>query len=107
MTDRAVDRDALLLTVEHLDRLELYGEAEVPAAVIENRPGQQLSLAIYYKVAVEFGGIGPAAARRALNLFGGHVEDARAAPGRHPHIERLFRILEHGEYFAAKAIPKT
>lgn len=105
MTQRAEDRDALP-PVERLERLELYGEAEAPAAVIENRPGQQLALAVYYKVAVEFGGIGPAAARRALALFGGYATEARAAPGLHPHIDRLFHILEHGEHLAAKAVPK-
>lgn len=96
----------LLLPAEDLVRLELYGEDHESAGVIENRPGQTLSLSIYHQVAAEFGGIGPAAARRALELYGEHVEAARAHPGTHPNIDRLFRIIAEDLHLTVRAISK-
>lgn len=96
-----------LPAIDDLQRLELYGEGYEPEAIIENKPGQQGALAVYYKICVEFGGIGPQAARRALELFAEHVEDAKIHPGRHPNIDRLFVIIERGTYYSAKAIPRT
>lgn len=86
--------------------LELYGEGYEPLAVIENKPGQAGSLAVYYEVAVDFGGIGPKAAERALALYAEHVEDARANPGRHPNIDRLFHIIDENLHYSVKAVPK-
>lgn len=95
-----------LPSIEHLQRLELYGARYEPEAVIENKPGQQGALAVYYKVCVDFGGLGPEAARRALALFAEHVEDAKTHPGRHPNIDRLFLIIEDNAYYSAKAVPR-
>ncbi|MGA7801193.1 MAG: DUF2322 family protein [Gammaproteobacteria bacterium] len=95
-----------LPSVDKLERLELYGEGYEPVVIIENKPGQQGALAVYYKVAVDFGGVGPQAARRALELFAEHVDDAKTHPGRHPNIDRLFTIIERDDYYSVKAVPK-
>lgn len=93
--------------VDGLDRLELYAaDSHTPHAIIENRPGQSGSLAVYYKVSVDFGGIGPSAAHQALTLYAEHVEDARSHPGKHPNIDRLFEIIETDRYYAVRAVPK-
>lgn len=98
--------DKLKQSTEGIARLELYGDGYEPEAVIENRPGSAGSLKIYYEVAVEFGGIGPKAAAKALELYGEHVEDARAHPGKHPNIDRLFEIIDHNLYYSVKAVPR-
>lgn len=96
---------ASLPSVDGIARLELYaGDSYEPIGVIENAPGQAGSLAVYYKVAVDFGGIGPSAARKALELYAEHTEDARAHPGKHPNIDRLFAIVERQDYLSVKAI---
>lgn len=106
MTDFATNLKALP-SVDALARLELYlGNARTPAAVIENKPGQAGSLAVYYKVSVDFGGIGPAAAHQALALYAEHTDDARAHPGKHPNIDRLFTIIDSETYYAVRAIPR-
>jgi hypothetical protein len=92
--------------VENLAALELVGEGSDPDARIENRPGQQGSLRIYYSVAVDFGGIGPTAAHKALELFAEKADEARAEPGSHPNIDRLFDIIERDIHYAVRAVPK-
>jgi hypothetical protein len=97
-----------LPAVDHLARLDLYVDgSDTPSAVIENAPGKQGSLRIYYALAVEFGGIGPAAARKALELYAEHVDNARANPGKHPNIDRLLEIIESGRVYAVRAVPKS
>ncbi len=97
-----------LPAVDGLERLELYAaDAYAPVAVIENAEGQRGSLAVYYKVSVEHGGIGPAAAREALTLFSEKASEAQAAPGTHPNIDRLFAIVADNEYLSVKAVPKN
>ncbi|HSO06860.1 MAG TPA: DUF2322 family protein [Pelomicrobium sp.] len=99
---------AALPPVDHLERLDLYVDgSEAPSAVIENAPGKQGSLRVYYALAVEFGGIGPAAARKGLELYAEHVADARAHPGRHPNIDRLFDVIASGRIFAVRAVRRT
>lgn len=95
-----------LPSIDHIDRLELYGDGYAAEAVIENKPGSQGSLTVYYKVAIDHGGIGPSAARDALALFAEHVQDARDHPGRHPNIDRLFRVIEEELFYSVKAVPK-
>ncbi|WP_455385637.1 DUF2322 family protein [Acidihalobacter prosperus] len=98
---------AQLPSVDGLQALELYGDGYEPEAVIENVPGSQGSLAVYYHVAVQHGGLTPKAAQEALELFAEHTEDARANPGAHPNIDRLFRIIDEDLFYSVKAIPKT
>ncbi|WP_018138953.1 MULTISPECIES: DUF2322 family protein [unclassified Thioalkalivibrio] len=92
--------------VSNLERLELFGEDYNPSATIENVDGQTLSLQIYYQLALDYGGIGPKAANSGLLMYGSHADDARADPGKHPNIDRLFEILDKGYYLSVKAVPK-
>lgn len=93
--------------VDDLERLELYAsDSHTPSAIIENKAGQAGSLAVYYKVSVDFGGIGPAAARKALELYAEHVEDARTHPGKHPNIDRLLTVIDSDTYYSVRAIPR-
>ena len=96
-----------LPSVDDLQALELYGDGYEPEAVIENAPGSQGSLAVYYHVAVQHGGLTPKAAQEALELFAEHTDDARAKPGAHPNIDRLFRIIEQDLFYSVKAVPKA
>jgi hypothetical protein len=91
--------------VSHIERLELFDEDYTPVAVIENRDGQRLSLQIYYKTALTFGGIGPKAANSALLRYGEHADDARRHPGKHPNIDRLFDIIAHEGHLSVNAVP--
>lgn len=98
---------AQLPSIEDLQALELYGDGYEPEAVIENAPGSQGSLAVYYHVAVRHGGLTPKAAQEALRLFAEHTEDARTHPGAHPNIDRLFRIVDEDLFYSVKAVPKA
>jgi len=91
--------------VSHIERLELFDEDYTPVAVIENRDGQRLSLQIYYKTALTFGGIGPKAANSALLRYGEHADDARRHPGKHPNIDRLFEIIANDGHLSVNAVP--
>lgn len=96
-----------LPSVEKIAVLELYsGTQTEPAAIIENKPGQSGALAVYYKMALDFGGIGPAAAKQGLQLFSEHTLHAHDNPGAHPNIDRLFRIVEDDTYYAVKVLYK-
>ena len=92
--------------VSTIERLELFGEDYNPCATIENKDDQRLSLQVYYKLALDFGGIGPKAANSGLLMYGSHADDARAHPGKHPNIDRLFEVLEKGHYLSVKAVPR-
>ncbi|MEJ2059736.1 MAG: DUF2322 family protein [Gammaproteobacteria bacterium] len=87
--------------------LEFYADGYEPEFVIENKPGSSGSLAVYYEVSVTHGGITPKAAEQALELFAEHTDDARANPGKHPNIDRLFKIIDEGLFYSVKAIPKS
>lgn len=96
-----------LPSVDDIRALELYGDGYEPEVVIENAPGTRGSLAVYYHVAVQYGGLTPKAAREALELFAEHAGDARAHPGAHPNIDRLLRIIEEDLFYSVKALPKS
>jgi hypothetical protein len=76
--------------VAHLASLQLIDPQGQVVAVIENKPGQAGSLAVYHALAHQHAGeITPAAAAQGLALYGEHTDDARANPGKHPNIDRL------------------
>ena len=87
----------------HLAALELFEHGE-PAGRIENRPGQAGSLRIYHAVAVN-GRIDAEAARRALGLYGEHLADAEANPGRHPNIDRLLALIGRNSVLVIRPVP--
>jgi hypothetical protein len=89
--------------ISHLAAIRLLdGENEV--AVIENKAGCQGSLAIYNYVAQIYGAITPDAARKGLELYAEHVEDARQHPGKHPHIDRLAGLIEQGKTLRIRCV---
>lgn len=82
--------------VSHLEAIRLLDAEGKVAAMIENKPGQAGSLAVYNHLAQLYGAITAEAARRGLELYAEHAEDARANPGKHPNIDRLIAIAEGG-----------
>ncbi|APZ42712.1 DUF2322 family protein [Acidihalobacter ferrooxydans] len=98
---------AKLPSVTDIQALELYGDGYEADVVIENAPGSQGSLAVYYHVAVQHGGITPKAAQEALELFAEKATEARANPGAHPNIDRLFQIIEQDLFYSVKAVPNA
>lgn len=100
----------ILKTLPPIDRIaaiNLYrpGENE-PAAIIENRPGKAGSVAVYNALLQEFGKLDVVAAHRGLALYAEHVADAKANPGKHPNIDRLFRIIEQQDEIGMERIMK-
>lgn len=83
--------------VSHLASIELIDADGGSVAIIENKPGQAGSLAVYNHLAQLHGAISPDAARKGLELYAEHTEDARANPGKHPNIDRLFGLVERNE----------
>jgi len=92
-----------LPAIEHIERLELNGNAD---DIIENKPGKAGSLTVYHAVSQATGNIGAEEAQRALELFAEHTEDARANPGKHPNIDRLFKLIEDGNSISVSVIEK-
>jgi hypothetical protein len=90
--------------VSHLAALNLLAEDDSVAAVIENKPGQAGSLAVYNHLAQLYGAITPEAARKGLELYAEHTEDAREHPGKHPNIDRLFGLIARNETLRIKQV---
>ena len=90
--------------VAHLAALQLLAADDAVVATIENKPGQAGSLAVYNHLAQIHGAITPEAARKGLEIYAEHTEDARQNPGKHPNIDRLFGLVERGETLRVKAV---
>lgn len=90
--------------VSHLAALQLLNADAAVIAVIENKPGQAGSLAVYNHLAQLYGAISPEAARKGLELYVEHAEDARLNPGKHPNIDRLIGLAERGETLRVKQV---
>jgi len=84
-------------SVAALARLDLFDASGELVGRIENRPGQQGSLALYNHLRERHGRIDAAAAREGLALYAEHTQDARDNPGKHPNIDRLIAIAA-GDY---------
>lgn len=96
-----------LPSVAHLAQLDLLNAAGDVVASIPNQPGKAGSLAVYAALAATYGRIDAAAAEEGLVLFAEHTEAARAHPGSHPNIDRLFQIIGSGEALDVKLMPIT
>ena len=90
--------------ISHLAALNLLDATDAVAATIENKPGQAGSLAVYNHLAQLYGAISPEAAKKGLELYAEHTEDARANPGKHPNIDRLIGLIERGETLRVKQV---
>lgn len=78
--------------ISHLAAINLLdGEGNL-VSTIENKPGSQGSVAVYNHLAQTWGAITPEAARKGLELYGEHTDEARANPGKHPNIDRLIEL---------------
>lgn len=78
--------------ISHLAAVNLLDKDETVVASIENKAGSQGSLSVYNHLAQTYGSITVEAARKGLELYAEHTEDARAHPGKHPNIDRLLEI---------------
>lgn len=84
------DNLAQLPGVSHLSGIVLHSADGSPAGLIENKPGQQGSLAVYHYLAHVCGPVIDARfSSLGLALYGEHVADAKQHPGKHPNIDRL------------------
>ncbi len=90
--------------VSHLAALHLIDADDAVVGMIENKPGQGGSLAVYNHLAQLYGAISPEAARKGLELYAEHTEDARLNPGKHPNIDRLIGLVERGETLRVKQV---
>lgn len=90
--------------VSHLAALTLIDADGSDVAIIENKPGQAGSLVVYNHLAQLYGAISPDAAKKGLELYAEHTEDARLNPGKHPNIDRLIGLIERGETLRVKQV---
>ncbi len=98
------DKLKTLPRVSHLAALNLIDADDAVVATIENKPGQTGSLAVYNHLAQLYGAISPEAAKKGMELYAEHTEDARAHPGKHPNIDRLIGLIERAETLRVKQI---
>jgi len=82
--------------ISHLAAIQLLDGDGAVAATIEHKPGQTGSLSIYNHLGQIYGAITVDAAKKGLELYAEHVEDARQNPGKHPNIDRLLAIVAEG-----------
>ncbi|MCF8198449.1 MAG: DUF2322 family protein [Sulfuritalea sp.] len=79
--------------ISHIAAIQLLDSDGAVCGTIENKPGQTGSLAIYNHLSQVYGAINNEAAKKGLELFSEHADDARQNPGKHPNIDRLLTLL--------------
>ena len=93
--------------VSHLAAINLLdGEGNLVVA-IENKAGSQGSLAVYNHLAQTYGAITPEAAKKGLEIYAEHTEDARKNPGKHPNIDRLLDVIAGGKSLKVEIVPQA
>ena len=90
--------------ISHLAAINLLDAEGNVLSVIENKAGSQGSLAVYNHLAQTYGAITPDAARKGLDLYAEHTEDARLHPGKHPNIDRLIGLVEENRTLRIKHV---
>lgn len=80
--------------ISHLAAINLLDADGRPVASIENKPGSAGSVAVYNHLAQTYGAITPEAAKKGLEIYAEHTEDARLHPGKHPNIDRLIALAD-------------
>ncbi len=90
--------------ISHLAAINLLDADGNVLSVIENKAGSQGSLAVYNHLAQTYGAITPDAARKGLELYAEHTEDARLHPGKHPNIDRLIALVEENRTLRIKHV---
>ncbi|WP_153109317.1 DUF2322 family protein [Propionivibrio limicola] len=101
---RFVDNLKKMPGISHLAAINLLDTEGNVVATIENKAGSQGSLAVFNHLAQTYGAITPDAARKGLELYAEHTEDARANPGKHPNIDRLFKLVEENRTLRIKHV---
>lgn len=87
--------------VEKVEKLDLFDAGGSLVATLENKPGKAGSLAVYNHLVLRHGRIDAVSAAEGLTLFAEHTEDAKKNPGKHPNIDRLFRVIEQKLSYSA------
>jgi len=90
--------------VSHLAAINLLDAEGNVVASIENKPGSAGSVAVYNHLAQTYGAITPEAARKGLEIYAEHTEDARLNLGKHPNIDRLLQLSESGATLRTKHV---
>ena len=90
--------------ISHLAAINLLDADGNVLSVIENKAGSQGSLAVYNHLAQTYGAITPEAAKKGLELYAEHTEDARAHPGKHPNIDRLLVLIAENRSLRVKHV---
>ena len=90
--------------ISHLAAINLLDAEGNVVAVIENKAGSQGSLAVYNHLAQTYGAISPDAARKGLEIYAEHTEDARQHPGKHPNIDRLMAVADEKKTLRVKHV---
>jgi hypothetical protein len=98
------DQLAELPNSDHVQKIELYLPDGSLEGSIENKPGSQGSVKVYQYLAQQFGSINPQAAKKGLEIYAEHTQDAEQNPGKHPNIDRLFEIVSCGISLQVKII---
>ncbi len=93
--------------VSHLQAIQLLDAEGNVVATIENKPGQAGSLAVYNHLGQLYGAITAEAAKKGLELYGEHTDDALAHPGKHPNIDRLVVLAKEGGLLRVKHLFAT
>jgi hypothetical protein len=86
----------------HVQRIELFNSDGSAAGVIDNKPGSQGSVKVYYHLFRMYGEISLDAAVEGLSLFAEHTADAENCPGKHPNVDRLLNLLEDEQPLTVK-----
>lgn len=94
-----------LESADHLTKLELHAPDGNLTATIENKPGSQGSLKVYYHLFRKHGAITAEAAQEGLDLYAEHTADARANPGKHPNIDRLLLVIVQNSLLKVTLFP--
>lgn len=95
-----------LPSIDAIECIELVDAQGGIAASIPNQPGKQGSLKVYHYLRQQFGALDARAAEHGLAVFGEHVADARANPGAHPNIDRLFDVVRDNLRYEIRVITR-
>jgi hypothetical protein len=93
--------------VSHLAAINLLDHDNQVVASLENKTGSAGSVAVYNHLAQVYGAITPDAAKKGLELYAEHTEDARQHPGKHPNIDRLIARVDAQQTLRIKHVFAT
>lgn len=88
-------------SIENIERIEFYQNGHLLSDV-KNIDGQKGSLSLYFYLFRTMGILDTASAKRGLELYAEHTQDAKNHPGKHPNIDRLLLIQATNENMEMK-----